>query len=113
VDGDGEQSRDFTFVDNVVAGNLLAADASDASGAVLNVATGDRTTLNELMDVLGELLARPVEREERPPRAGDVRHSWADVQAARRLIGYEPRVSLRDGLQRAVDWFLDREPVDV
>jgi nucleoside-diphosphate-sugar epimerase len=113
VDGDGEQSRDFTFVDNVVAGNLLAADASDASGAVLNVATGERTTLNELMDVLGELLARPVEREERPPRAGDVRHSWADVDAARGLIGYEPRVSLRDGLQRAVDWFLDREPVDV
>ena len=110
IDGDGEQSRDFTFVDNVVEGNLLAAESSDASGAVLNVATGEQTSVNELAATLGDILGRPVERHERPSRAGDVRHSWADVDAARRLIGYEPRVSLREGLERAVDWFLERAP---
>jgi UDP-glucose 4-epimerase len=111
VEGDGEQSRDFTYVENVVEGNLLAAEAAEASGAVLNVATGDQTTLNELADTIAELVGRPVERDWRPPRAGDVRHSWADVGEARRLIGYEPRVSLREGLERAVEWFLERAPV--
>ncbi len=111
IDGDGTQSRDFTFVENVVDGNLLAADAADASGTVLNVATGSQTTILELADTIGELIGRPVEKEFRPPRAGDVHHSWADVGEARRVIGFEPRISLREGLQRAVDWFLEREPV--
>jgi UDP-glucose 4-epimerase len=111
IDGDGEQSRDFTFVENVVDGNLLAADAAEASGAVLNVATGEQTTINQLADTIGDLVGRQVERSFRPPRAGDVLHSWADVSEARRVIGFEPRVSLREGLQRAVDWFLEREPV--
>jgi UDP-glucose 4-epimerase len=111
IDGDGHQSRDFTFVENVVEGNLLAADAPGASGAVLNIATGDQTTVLELAETIGDLVGRDVEKEFLPPRAGDVRHSWADVGEARRVIGFEPRVSLRDGLQRAVDWFLEREPV--
>jgi len=111
IDGDGHQSRDFTFVENVVEGNLLAADAPGASGAVLNIATGDQTTVLELADTIGDLVGREVEKEFVPPRAGDVRHSWAAVDEARRVIGFEPRVSLRDGLQRAVDWFLQHEPV--
>jgi UDP-N-acetylglucosamine/UDP-N-acetyl-alpha-D-glucosaminouronate 4-epimerase len=109
IDGDGHQSRDFTFVENVVEGNLLAADAPGASGAVLNIATGEQTTVLELAETIGELVGHDVEKEFLPPRAGDVRHSWADVGEARRVIGFEPRVSLRDGLQRAVDWFLARE----
>jgi UDP-N-acetylglucosamine/UDP-N-acetyl-alpha-D-glucosaminouronate 4-epimerase len=109
IDGDGHQSRDFTFVENVVEGNLLAADAPGASGAVLNIATGEQTTVLELAETIGDLVGRDVEKEFQPPRAGDVRHSWADVGEARRMIGFEPRVSLRDGLQRAVDWFLERE----
>jgi UDP-glucose 4-epimerase len=111
IDGDGHQSRDFTFVENVVEGNLLAAGAPGASGAVLNIATGDQTTVLELAETIGDLVGRDVEKEFLPPRAGDVRHSWAAVGEARRVIGFEPRVSLRDGLQRAVDWFLEREPV--
>jgi UDP-glucose 4-epimerase len=111
IDGDGEQSRDFTFVENVIDGNLLAADAPEASGAVLNVATGQQTSINQLADALGELLGRTPAREYLPPRAGDVLHSWADVSEARRLIGYEPRVGLREGLERAADWFLERAPV--
>jgi UDP-glucose 4-epimerase len=111
IDGDGEQSRDFTFVENVIDGNLLAADAPEASGAVLNVATGQQTSINQLAQTLGDLLGRTVEREYLPPRAGDVLHSWADVSKARRLIGYEPRVGLREGLERAADWFLERAPV--
>jgi UDP-glucose 4-epimerase len=111
IEGDGRQSRDFTFVENVVAGNLLAADAAEATGAVLNIATGDQTSVNELADVVGEILGRPVEKRFLPPRAGDVRHSWADVSEARRLLGYEPRVSLREGLERAADWFVSRAAV--
>jgi UDP-glucose 4-epimerase len=111
IDGDGEQSRDFTFVENVIDGNLLAADAPEASGAVLNVATGQQTSINQLAQTLGDLLGRTVEREYLPPRAGDVLHSWADVSKARQLIGYEPRVGLREGLERAADWFLERAPV--
>jgi nucleoside-diphosphate-sugar epimerase len=111
VDGDGTQSRDFTFVENVVDGNLLAGDAKDASGAVLNVATGSQTTILELADTIGELLGRPVEKEFRPVRAGDVRHSWAELGEARRVIGFEPRISLREGLQRTADWFLERAAV--
>ena len=111
IEGDGDQSRDFTFVDNVVEGNILAADAPEATGAVLNVATGDQTTINELAETIAELVGRPLEREQLPPRTGDVRHSWADVSEARRLLGYEPRVSIRDGLERAIEWFLERAPV--
>jgi UDP-glucose 4-epimerase len=111
IEGDGRQSRDFTFVENVVAGNLLAADAAEATGAVLNIATGDQTSVNELADVVGEILGRAVEKRFLPPRAGDVRHSWADVSEARRLLGYEPRVSLREGLERAADWFVSRAAV--
>jgi UDP-glucose 4-epimerase len=107
VYGDGEQSRDFTYVDNVVGANLLAADiAGSVSGEIVNIATGGSTTVNELADTIGRLLARPVEKAFEPEREADVRASWADVEQARRLLGYEPGVELEDGLTRTADFLL-------
>ena len=106
--GDGEQSRDFTYVDNVVEANVLAADADGASGAVVNVATGHGATVNRLADLIGELLGKTVEREYLPPRAGDIRDSWADVRRAREVLGWEPSVSFEDGLRLAAEAFLAR-----
>ncbi len=102
---DGEQSRDFTYVDNVVEANLLAAGANGVSGRILNVSAGAPSTVNELADTIGRLLGRPVERQYLPPRPGDLRDSWADVGEARRLLGYEPSVSLEDGLRRTIEAF--------
>ena len=109
VYGDGEQSRDFTFVDNVVSANLLAADAPGVEGAVLNVATGGSTTVNELAATIGRLLDRPVEKRYEPERTADVNASWADVGEARRLLGYETRVGLEEGLRRTAEFLEDRE----
>ena len=106
--GDGEQSRDFTYVDNVVEANVLAAGAPEASGAVLNVATGDSRSVNALADTIGEVLGKPVDREYLPTRAGDVRDSWADVSEARRVLAWEPRVGLEEGLRLAAEAFLAR-----
>ena len=106
--GDGEQLRDFTYVDNVVEANLLAAEAAEASGAVLNIATGDATSVNELADSIGRAVGTPVRKEHLAPRPGDVRDSWADIGAARRLLGYEPRVRLVEGLRRAAEALLER-----
>jgi nucleoside-diphosphate-sugar epimerase len=104
--GDGEQSRDFTYVDNVVAANLSAANASGASGKVINVANGERITLNELLAELKDLTGRhDVTAEYREPRVGDVRHSLADNAMARELLGYEVKVGLREGLKRTIDWW--------
>ena len=104
--GDGEQSRDFTYIDNVVAANLSAADARDASGKVINVANGERITLNQLLDVLKELTGRQdVNAEYQEPRIGDVKHSLADNTMARELLGYECKVGLREGLKRTIDWW--------
>jgi UDP-glucose 4-epimerase len=97
--GDGEQRRDFTYVDNVLDANLLAAEANDVNGAVVNVATGRSLTVNELADTIGAVLDKSAEKEYHPARAGDVRDSWADISAARRLLGYEPRVELEEGLR--------------
>ena len=104
--GDGEQSRDFTYIDNVVAANLSAAHAPDASGKVMNVANGERITLNQLLAVLKELTGKPdVNAEYRPARVGDVKHSLADNTMARELLGYECKVGLREGLRRTIDWW--------
>jgi UDP-glucose 4-epimerase len=107
VYGDGEQSRDFTYIDNVVAANLLAADAPDVAGAILNVATGGSTTVNELAETIGRLLDRRVEKVFEPTRDADVRASWADVDEARRRLGYEPQVALQEGLRRTAAFLLD------
>ncbi len=108
VYGDGEQRRDFTYVANVVEANLLAAEAENVSGAVINVATGRGVSVNELADAIGATLGLSVEREYAPERAGDVRDSWADVTRARELLGYEARVPLEEGLRLAAESFLDR-----
>ena len=97
--GDGEQSRDFTYVENVVEANVLAAEAAEASGHVINIATGEPRSVNALADAVGEVLGKPVEKEYLPPRTGDVRDSWADTNAARELLGWEPHVALEDGLR--------------
>ena len=104
--GDGEQSRDFTYIDNVVAANLKAAEASGASGKVINVANGARITLNQLLAELKDLTGRnDVDAEYLEPRVGDVRHSLADISIAREVLGYESKVDLREGLQRTIDWW--------
>jgi UDP-N-acetylglucosamine/UDP-N-acetyl-alpha-D-glucosaminouronate 4-epimerase len=104
--GDGEQSRDFTYVSNVVEGNLRAAESGRAVGRVINLATGRRTTLNELLDALKKLTGRAdIEAEYREPRVGDVRHSLADIMRARELLGFEPGVGLEEGLRETLDWW--------
>ena len=103
VHGDGGQSRDFTYVENVVRANLLAAEAPGATGRVLNVATGGSETVNALADTIGGLLGRAVERTYEPAQPGDVRESWADVTAARDAIGYVPLVGFEEGLKRTIE----------
>ena len=103
--GDGRQSRDFIFVANVVEANLLAARAPAADGRVLNIASGQHYSLLELIETLRDIVATYVEPVHDPPRPGDVRHSVADISAATEALGYQPRVSFREGLQQTVDWY--------
>ena len=105
VFGDGYQSRDFTFVGDVVEGNLLAADAPGVSGRVFNVATGHQVNLLELLASLNRLLKTSVEPIFAPPRAGDVRESLADITLARQHLNYEPRVRFEEGLRRSIDYY--------
>ena len=102
VFGDGEQSRDFTFVDNVVDANILAMSAPGAAGEIFNVACGERTTLNEMIRALAEIVGTEIAPEYSERRTGDVEHSSADIGHARRVLGYEPRISLEEGLRRTV-----------
>jgi nucleoside-diphosphate-sugar epimerase len=106
IHGDGSQSRDFTYVQNVVDANLLAADAGDAGGTVLNVATGRQASVSELADAIGTVLGKEVEKDHLPLRTGDVRDSWADVSEARRVLGYEARIGLEQGLELVADAFV-------
>jgi UDP-glucose 4-epimerase len=101
--GDGEQSRDFTYVANVVRANLLAMDAPEVAGRVFNVACGERVTLNRLVAELQDLLGTRVEPIYAAPRPGDIRHSLADLSAAQSTLGYRPTVLLREGLERTID----------
>ena len=103
--GDGHQSRDFTYVANVVHGNLLAADAKGASGRVFNVANGRATSLLELIRQLNSLLGTKIAPLHEPPRAGDIRESLADISAARTALDYEPQVSFDEGLKRSIDYY--------
>ena len=106
--GDGEQSRDFTYIDNAVEANLLALRAEGAPGKVFNVACGSRFTLNHLFKRLQQLIKNTVEAEYAEPRPGDVRHSLGDISRAREILRYEPLVSFDEGLKKTVDWFVPR-----
>ena len=103
--GDGHQSRDFTFVANVVHGNLLAADAPNVAGQVFNVANGRATSLLSLISQLNELLGTKIEPIHAPARAGDIRESLADITAARQSLRYEPQVDFEEGLRRSIDFY--------
>jgi UDP-glucose 4-epimerase len=108
--GDGEQSRDFTFIDNAVQANLLAceAPASQAAGRVFNVATGHRVTLNEMFSALQKLTGYSGTPEYGPERGGDIKHSLADISKAEKQLGYKPKVNFEQGLRLTVDWY--RQP---
>jgi nucleoside-diphosphate-sugar epimerase len=105
--GDGEQGRDFTYVDNVVSANILAveAPATFVAGRVFNVACGERHTLNETYSGLARLLNYPISANNGPEREGDVRDSLADIGAARTSLGYVPLIGFEEGLRRTVDWY--------
>ncbi|MBW1897191.1 MAG: SDR family oxidoreductase [Deltaproteobacteria bacterium] len=105
VYGDGEQSRDFTYIDNVVHGNLLALEAGDAPGKVMNLACGGQLTLNELLALLKEIIGSDVDAVYTDPRPGDVRHSWADIAVSEKVLDYKTLVPLEEGLRKTVDYF--------
>ena len=101
--GDGEQSRDFTYVENVVDATLRASEAEGASGRIFNVAAGSPASVNAVADAIGRILGKPVERRHGPPRPGDIRDSWADVSEAERVLGYRPSIDLEEGLRRTIE----------
>jgi nucleoside-diphosphate-sugar epimerase len=105
VHGDGTQSRDFTFIENVVDANILAGDAPDASGEAFNVGCGERTSLLEVIGMLESIIGKKVERRHTPSRGGDVPHTLADVAKAKRLMGYTPLVGFAEGFRRTVEHF--------
>jgi UDP-glucose 4-epimerase len=109
VFGDGEQSRDFTYIDNVVDANMLAADAAGASGRTFNIACGERISLNRLLDELRAILGVDIAAEYLEPRPGDVPHSLADISRAREVLSYEPAVGFSDGLRRTVESLRDAQ----
>lgn len=102
--GDGEQSRDFSYIDNVIQANILAAEG-DVTGEAFNVGCGGRVTVNELVETLNELLETDIDPIYDDPRPGDVRHSHADISKARELLGYEPEVGFEEGLERTISAF--------
>jgi UDP-glucose 4-epimerase len=104
--GDGEQSRDFTYIADVVAANMRAAETTSGVGQVINFARGERTTLNQLLSILKSITGRSdAEAEYREARMGDVRHSLADITRAREMLGYEPQTSLEEGLRLTIEWW--------
>jgi UDP-glucose 4-epimerase len=105
VFGDGEQSRDFTYIDNVVDASLRACEARDASGKVFNVGTGARITLNQVLQLLAKICGKTVRAKYDPPRSGDIRESQADISLSRKILGYEPRVNFEEGLRRTWEWY--------
>lgn len=113
VFGDGQVSRDFTYVDNVVSANLLAAASTSPSGITVNVACGTRFTLLDLLEAIGESSGMPVDPVFGPSRPGDIIHSFADIRMAQQQLGYKVLVPFREGIARTVAWFRDRTPMPV
>lgn len=105
VFGDGEQSRDFLYVSNVVEANILASQAGDVSGEVFNIGSGERTSVNSLVVKLNEVLDKEIKPTYEEPRPGDIKHSYADISKARKMLKYEPSVSFSEGLGETVRWY--------
>jgi len=105
VFGDGEQTRDFTYVENAVQANLLACEAANVSGKVFNVGVGGRISLNEVLCELEKITGKKLEAKYDPPRDGDIRDSQADISQAREFLGYEPQVTFEEGLARTFEWY--------
>ncbi|MGZ4199034.1 MAG: NAD-dependent epimerase/dehydratase family protein, partial [Thermoleophilia bacterium] len=110
VFGDGEQSRDFTYVANVVDATLSAATAPGAAGSICNVGCGAPKTVLDLIAAVSRVAGRPLEPDFAPPRLGDVKHSFADIALARRLLGYEPSVGFDEGIERTFAWLVQDMP---
>ena len=106
IEGDGEQRRDFTYVDNVVDGTIRAADVAGANGRIFNVAASSPASVNQVAETIERILGQQAERVPAPRRAGDIRDSWADVTAAREVLGYVPTIGLEDGLRRTAEALL-------
>ena len=105
IDGDGEQTRDFTFIADTVRANLLACTAPGIAGRVFNIAGGAQTSINELAAIIAEIIGVDIAPVHSADRVGDIKHSVADISAARRSLGFEPSISIQDGLRRTIDWF--------
>jgi nucleoside-diphosphate-sugar epimerase len=103
--GDGLQSRDFTYVQNVVEANLLACDVPGIAGQVFNIACGDRITVNSMLTQINRITGKDIAPIYADPRAGDIKHSQADITRAREHLGFEPKVSFEDGLRRTIEWY--------
>jgi len=109
--GDGEQTRDFTFVENVVRANILAAETDDLAGQTINIATGNSYSINFVVAEINRILGKDVKPRYAPPRPGDVRHSRADISLAKTLLGYEPTISFQEGLAKTVEWYAKKAQV--
>jgi len=109
--GDGEQSRDFTYVENIVEANLKAARSPNAAGAVMNIGLGDRISLNQVVRTLNGMLGSSIQPVYETARSGDVRHSQASIDRAEKLIGFRPRIDFQEGLKRTVAWYRERLPL--
>jgi nucleoside-diphosphate-sugar epimerase len=105
VFGDGEQSRDFTYVDNVVEANLLAAKAKHTAGEVVNIACGKAVTVNKVIELINKLLGKGIKPIYSDPRPGDVKHSLADITLAEKVLGYVPKIRFEEGLRESIDWY--------
>jgi UDP-glucose 4-epimerase len=109
VFGDGEQTRDFTYVENAVLANLLACEAPNVSGKVFNVGVGGRVSLNEVLRALGKITGKNLEAKYEPPRDGDIRDSQADISQAQQFLAYEPQVTFEEGLARTLEWYKETQ----
>jgi nucleoside-diphosphate-sugar epimerase len=107
--GDGEQSRDFIFVENVVQANLLACEAQNCAGRTFNIGTGERHTLNEILRLLEKISGKKTAAKYEPPRSGDILHSQADITEARKSLGYDPKINFEEGLRHTWEWYRTHE----
>lgn len=106
VYGDGEQTRDFTYIENVIQANLLAARAAETHGEIVNVACGEHITVNDIIMKINQILGKNVSPNYVPPRPGDIKDSWADIQLATKVIGFRPTVAFDEGLRRTINWYV-------